>query len=393
MSKNAKHKVLFLIHTLGGGGAEKILVDTVKQLDANKFDITVMTVINTGVYIKQLPEHIHYKTIFGGKILGRNKSTKTASGSLNAHKMAGLSFVPKIYNFIWKLMPVKLLYKLAVKEQYDTEIAFLEGISSKLIAASNNPKSKKIAWIHVDFSNEHKSKAVFTSANSEKRCYASFDEIICVSNETKRGFEKVIGLKKQTKVIPNLIDIEAIMTSTNGYKPVSNRLLTIAVIGRLTRQKGQDRLLKAIAKLKAKSINNYQIQLIGDGPDREKLERFAAEHQLDNVKFLGYKTDIYKWMLDADLCLITSRAEGFSTVMTEAILLSKPIITTKVSGTDWLPPQMVIANNEQAICKALEQVVTNKQYYRDLKRANKVARTELLSLNSLTAVKLEKVLV
>lgn len=183
------------------------------------------------------------------------------------------------------------------------------------------------------------------------------------------------------------------MTSTNGYKPVSNRLLTIAVIGRLTRQKGQDRLLKAIAKLKAKSINNYQIQLIGDGPDREKLERFAAEHQLDNVKFLGYKTDIYKWMLDADLCLITSRAEGFSTVMTEAILLSKPIITTKVSGTDWLPPQMVIANNEQAICKALEQVVTNKQYYRDLKRANKVARTELLSLNSLTAVKLEKVLV
>ena len=59
----SKRKILFLIQSLQGGGAEKVLVDIVNNLDCNRYDITVQTVFDRGVYKKQLKSEIRYKTI------------------------------------------------------------------------------------------------------------------------------------------------------------------------------------------------------------------------------------------------------------------------------------------------------------------------------------------
>ena len=59
-----KKKILFLIHTLQVGGAERVLVNLANKLDKNKYDVTVMTVINTGAFRNELDKDIHYKTIF-----------------------------------------------------------------------------------------------------------------------------------------------------------------------------------------------------------------------------------------------------------------------------------------------------------------------------------------
>ena len=56
-------KVLFLIHTLGGGGAEKVLVNLVNGMDKKKYKVTVMTVVDTGIFRKDLSPEIEYKTI------------------------------------------------------------------------------------------------------------------------------------------------------------------------------------------------------------------------------------------------------------------------------------------------------------------------------------------
>ena len=66
-------KIIFLIHTLGGGGAEKVLVNLVNSLDKSKYNITVMTVIDTGIFKKDLNSDINYKSIFKiPKFLKRN---------------------------------------------------------------------------------------------------------------------------------------------------------------------------------------------------------------------------------------------------------------------------------------------------------------------------------
>lgn len=394
MNKSKKHKVLFLIHTLGGGGAEKVLVDTVKQLDNHKFNITVMTVINTGVYIDQLPSHVHYRTMFGKKFRTRaSGSVRAGSGSLNAMKLAKTRIFPKIYNFFWKIIPMQLLYRLFISEKYDTEVAFLEGISAKIIAASPNPSSKKLAWVHVDFLNEHKSRAVFWSLKQERKCYNQFDEVICVSKETKHGFLRVIKPSIRVDVIANTIDISPITHALKSYHHKPNSSLIIAVVGRLTHQKGQDRLLRAMQKLTQQGITNYRVQLIGDGHDSDKLKQFVKEQNLLNVDFLGYRTDGYQLMIKADLCFISSRAEGFSTVMTEALLLEKPLITTRVSGTDWLPKQLVIKNTDQAIYQAMKRVITDERYYEDIQKMSYQAKNKLMELNSSAIAQLESALI
>ena len=63
-------KILFFIPTLSGGGAEKVLVNLVNNMDKNKFSITVMTLFNVGVNIESLKEAIEYKYIFNKMFRG-----------------------------------------------------------------------------------------------------------------------------------------------------------------------------------------------------------------------------------------------------------------------------------------------------------------------------------
>lgn len=125
-------KVLFLITTLGGGGAEKVLSTLVKNLDKTKYDITVMTVVDTGIYREEIKEHAKYKGCFKELKPGRN-------------------IYEKIYNYIYEnmykkfiLKHPKVFYRMFIKEQYDIEVSFLENLCSKIISDSPNKKSKNI---------------------------------------------------------------------------------------------------------------------------------------------------------------------------------------------------------------------------------------------------------
>ena len=122
-------KILFFINTLNGGGAEKALVDMVNHLDPEKFQITVQTFLDTGVYKAALGEHIQYKSILKQK-----------------HPV-----IKRICSAVLtRILPPKILYNLFVKADYDYEIAYLEGFPTKIIASSTNQKSYKIGWLHTD---------------------------------------------------------------------------------------------------------------------------------------------------------------------------------------------------------------------------------------------------
>ena len=161
-NKMTKKKVLFLIHTLGGGGAEKVLVNLVNNLDRKKYDITVMTVIDTGIYKSALKSDIKYKTIFKLPPTNKKKKNVQISGSL-LNGSSKKKWLINLYTKFWQKAPLRLIHKLFIGNGYDIEIAFLEGISAKIIANSSNSSAKKYAWIHVDLLQQHKSKNVFSN--------------------------------------------------------------------------------------------------------------------------------------------------------------------------------------------------------------------------------------
>ncbi len=387
MENKEKKKILFLIHTLQVGGAEKVLVNLVNKLDKNKFDITVMTVINTGAFRKELGENIKYKSIFDIKLLNRNKKTKGEnSGNLLDKTSKVKQILAKIYQFFWRNINCSKIYKKYIKEKYDVEVAFLEGISAKIIANSTNPNSKKIAWIHVDLLNEKKTEKFFKSREEEKRTYDKFDTIIAVSEHVKEQFIKKFNINRDKVLIRyNPIDSEYIIKrAIEPINDVKKEKFTLCTVGRLSKQKGFDRLLEVVKKLDDAGYD-FELWVIGVGAEEDNLKNYIKNNKLDNVYMLGYKKNPYKYIESADLFVCSSRAEGFSTVVSEAIVLEKPVITTLCSGMKELLGKngeygIICENNTDALYSSLKGVLDKKEEY-DLLREKVKERKEIFNID------------
>lgn len=243
-------KVLFLIHTLGAGGAEKVLINLVNNLDQSKYDITLMTVIDTGIFKQDIAKGIKYKTIF--KLPhGNAKKSGEKSGSLHENYSCIKAIMKKTYTVFWRYANCAKIYKHFVKEKYDYEIAFLEGICAKIIASSNNDKSIKYSWVHVDLLNERKSESFFKNLDEEKKIYGQFNKIVCVSNVVKNSVKQKLGIKEQKlETLYNIIDSKEISNKSLDRIELEKDCLTFVSVGRLSNQKGYDRLIDAATKLK-----------------------------------------------------------------------------------------------------------------------------------------------
>lgn len=366
-----KKKILFLIHTLQIGGAEKVLVNLVNHMNAEKYDITVMTVINTGAFRSSLNSNIHYKTIYNIPFLSKkNKSNVKKSGNLlsGTSKIKGL--LAKLYRFFWKHTNCKKIYIKHIKDQYDVEIAFLEGVSAKVIAASPNEKSKKIAWIHVDLVKENKTDNFFKTLDVERKTYEKFNTIVAVSEIVKEQFINKLKFSQKEKVLVkyNVIDEKAIIErSLESVNDIVKEKFTMCTIGRLAPQKGYDRLLKIVKKLNDEKLN-FDLWIIGVGAEEKKLKDYIEENHIENARLLGYKENPYPYIKSSDLFVCSSRAEGFSTVVSEAIILEKPVVTTDCAGMRELLGNnseygMITENSEDSLYEGLKTILKDKEVY------------------------------
>lgn len=355
-------KVLFLVHTLQVGGAEKVLVNLVNHMNKEKYDITVMTVINTGAFRKDLAPHIHYKTIFNIPFLSNKGNTSKNSGNLLDKPNAIKKMLANIYQFVWRHSNCKKIYQRYIKEEYDVEIAFLEGIAAKIIASSKSETSKKLSWIHIDLLKERKTEKFFKNPQDEKQCYEKFDQIICVSKNVKEQFIKKFQPIDETKIIVkyNPIDEELIKNKAEEkIEEIEKKRKTICTVGRLSKQKGYDRLLRIIKKLNEEGLE-FDAWIIGVGEEEENLKKYVRDNRLQNVKLLGYQPNPYKYMKKADLFVCSSITEGFSTVVSEALILGKRIVTTDCSGMREILGEngeygILVENSEEALYKALKE--------------------------------------
>lgn len=385
-------KVLFLIHTLGGGGAEKVLVNLANNMDKTKFDVTVMTVINTGIFKESLDESVNYKYIFNvPKInFGKKKNNNNKSGSLLGKSSKIISFLGRVYSNMWKYMPVKFFYKIFITDLYDVEVAYLEGICAKIISGSKNKDSKKISWIHVDIINQRKSEFVFKNIQEEKKCYDTFNEIVCVSNVVKEQFIKKLDIScDKVSVKYNPIDSKEVISKSQESvldlkKP--NKFVFCS-IGRLITQKGYDRLLKVHNDL----INQgfpHELWIIGEGNKKVQLEQYITDNKLHgSVKLLGFKENPYKYLKMADAFVCSSRAEGFSTVASEATILGIPIVTVDCSGMKELLGNnneygLVTKNTEEDLLEGMKLYLENKKLYDHYSKQIKI-RSNMFDLNEL----------
>lgn len=371
-------KVLFVANTLQVGGAEKILINVLKNIDKSKYDVTVLALVDYGVLVDEVKSIDGVKYIGGFKgIFGKTKLNEKSV----FYKFENKMMIRKLKKYAKKIkMYSDRLYPMFIKEKYDIEIAFLEGRVSKFVSCSTNPESKKISWIHTDISNITPEN--FIDELDEKTSYDRFDKIVCVSNGVKDKFIEKTGIQDKLYVQTNPIDSNNILKLADenvDFKRNDNELIVCAV-GRLEPVKGYDRLLRVHKRLINESIS-HQLWFIGDGKERANMESYIKSNNLeDSVTLFGYQKNPYKYMKNADVYICSSIIEGLSSTVLEAVILQKTIISTDCPGMKEILGEnnenaLIVNNNEESIYEGLKAILTDenlrKKYQENIKNKSK----------------------
>jgi len=313
-------KVLFLIHDLGPGGAEKVLVNLVNNMDPQQFDITLMALFGGGVNEQFLKPHIRYIACFRHMIRG------------NSHLM--------------KLLSPRQIHDWLIKDHYDIEISYLEGPSARIISGCPYEDTKKVAWIHCTLT-KNDAAVGFRSLREARTAYGAFNRIVCVSESSRQCFADVFPDNRNTQVLYNTNESARIIELAE--KVPENLMIDggirLITMGKLMPVKAFDRLIRIHTRLRKEGLPVHTY-ILGNGSLRQDLEQLCQNLKVqDSVTFLGYQTNPYQYVVRSSLYVCSSLSEGFSTAATEALILGVPVCTVKVSGMK----EMLGENNEYGI--------------------------------------------
>ena len=315
--------VLFLIPTLDRGGAENVLVDLVNHMDQNKFKITVQTLFDEDSQKNRLEEGIEYRSFLYHQFHGNSR--------------------------LFARIPANILYRLIVRNRYDIVVSYLEGPTTHIISGCPYKDTKRIAWVHSALDTQRGISAGFTSIRKAMIVYQSLDKVVFVADTVKETVEATLGIKLENScVLYNTINSEEIkILAKEELRDFSFNRDEICIIsaGKITAVKGYDRLARVQKRLRDVGYKTH-VYILGEGKDRKEIENYTKINNISDVfTFLGFQDNPYKYISRADLFVCSSRREGFSTAVSEALILGVPVISTNCSGAF----ELLGKNNEYGV--------------------------------------------
>lgn len=218
-----------------------------------------------------------------------------------------------------------------------------------------------VAWwqgIHPRLSTIHNEDLDDPWMRTRLRAFAAkrTDHIACVSHVVKEYVHKTFGVRlHQLSVIPNGIDLSCI--EERSPRPFSD-IPRLLCVGRLTKQKGQETLLRALARVK----RPWRLEFCGEGPDRQRLERLTESlGLLPRVTFLGVVSDVKRRLAEADLFCFPSRWEGQGIAPLEAAASATPLLLSDLpvfqEWFDTTSAQFAPVDDVEAWAKQIEEIL------------------------------------
>ena len=358
-------KILFVLPSLATGGLERVQVTLANALAAIGHDVTVMTLDPTDDLRGELDPRVRYRY---------RPYKKHPVGSRIPYVRH------KFYDDgMWETRAsAKTLYKYYVgDEKFDVEIGFFRGLSVKIISGSTNESSTKLAWVHNDFRLAGGYKNNFTSLDAVRAAYSSFNSVVCVSEEAKRGFIETIGDTKNLSVIYNPLPVENIrrlgdIPLTETTRKGAFHIVLVARL--LDSAKGHCRLLNAVRRLRDEGFD-LSLTFVGGGPDEKKIRDTISSLDLsDRVTMTGNQNNPYPYIKEADLLVCASYFEGYNLTVAEALILGVPVLSTRCAGPveilDYGEYGMIVENSEEGIYKGLKTILVDQslldQYHKKL---------------------------
>lgn len=350
-------KILIRIGSLRHGGAEKVLATFLKNLPKDKYEIDLLLNLYSGKYLAEIPDWINIKYLNKGEMITTNR----------------LQDIPKkafrvTYQKLLKSFPT-LLYKFILKnKKYDIEFAAIHGFRDEILG-SPIKTSKKIIWIHNDLRKTH----FHNYTDAEIRKFFGYDKIMVISEHIQHDFESLAKNETEKSKIVRIYnpldtaEIEAKAEVKNHQPTTDNQQPLFVSIGTVFPQKGYDRLLKVHKQLLDEGFQ-HQVLIIGDGYDFENIKKLQHELKVERTStLLGFTDNPYPYLKHADYFVLSSRYEGFPTVLFEAIVLKKNIIATDVSGVQEMLENgklgLMVENSEHGIYTGMKQALSKPESF------------------------------
>lgn len=352
MTKNKCKKILFVIPSLAGGGAERVLIYLLQYINRNSFCPILVIFHKTNAYANQLPKDVV---------------------TFNLNKKGPLDFFRLISR----------LSKIIKREEPDLILSFLT-YTNYLTLIAKSYSGYKIPVILTEHSTLSKSLTNERFEYIKKRIILQFypkaESIIAVSQGVKDDLiENFFPFHNRISFIYNSIDIERIsnLAREKVHHPwLRNDIFLIVSAGRLTIAKNYPLLLKAIAVLKDQS--NVRLMILGEGEDRSMLERLGKELGIyDRVNFTGFQSNPFKYIARATVFVLSSSWEGFGNVIIEAMACGVPVIATHCPYgpdeiiTDGVNGLLVPVGDIDAMAKAILRLLKDETLRLNLVEAGK----------------------
>ncbi len=368
-----KKRLLFVIDSLGIGGAEKSLLTLLNCIDSTKYEIDLQLFSKGGEFEKFLPKNI---TILPNITYLSYCSKSIASTTCPKYFFSRLSYSLKlIFNKTTSHPDKAMLFWKSVKKsfkkndkQYDVAIAYSQGVPTFYVADKVNA-TKKIAWVNSSLLIDGK------TLKFNQEYYNKYNKIVAVSNSAKEILcLKFSNIKEKTHIIYDIVDpntinqlaSECVFDLRNSRNQV--KILTVARLN--NKHKGYDIALNVAKILNERGVD-FIWYAVGEGGFRSEMETFVKENNLtDKFVLLGAKGNPYPYFRECDLYVQTSRHEGFGLSIAEAKILNKPVVTTEFDAV-W--NQMVQGKNgivvpidATAVADAIQDLIEHPEKMKEI---------------------------
>ena len=370
-----KKRLLFVIDSLGIGGAEKSLVTLLNLLDYSRYEVDLQLFAYGGIFEQFLSQEVNLLSQLDyvkflnlplwRQILSLKRFFARLMYSLRIRKK-GILHADKACIY-WQTIGS---YIEEAAKVYDVAIAYAQGVPTFYTIDKIKAK-KKLVWVNVDY------KLQGATRTYQRVYYEKADVIVPVSDSAYNVFSTLVypEFREKMKIMWDINDGQMIqrMSELPSDKPIKKDVPVIMTAGRLNKpQKGYDLALEAAKILRNRGVQ-FRWYAIGDGPYRGEMERFIAENQLqEHFILLGFTANPYSYMRQCDIYVQTSRHEGFGLTIAEARILNRPVVCTNFEACTM---QMVDGKNglitsfePNDIADAIERLMKDKQLYTDIQK-------------------------
>ena len=356
-----KKKILITNDLVFGGGVEKLMYDLVMAWH-EKYDITVMSYKYDDRFYDVYPSDVKYLSESVPKEYKSNVFVHALS-SLNRRYYAA-TIVSKIESM-----------------GFDAMLCMKDGGTMWSGLKYNIPV--KYAWNHTDYNSHYYTLSTFGSAEAEVEAMQQYKNIVCVSQDIKKGVCDVIGDPGNLIVKYNPINVENILEKAKEPVvdidsldlPKEAQPVRFVSVGRLNEQKGYTFLIEACKALEDEGYN-FEVIVVGAqeewGEETRRIDEAMRRTGAKKIKFIGGRSNSYKYMAIADWFISSSIYEGYSLVSQEAAVLDVPLMLTDCSGVRELLGDseygIVMPINVVGIYKSMKRVLDNpelREYYKN----------------------------